>query len=335
MLSVDGWSLASSRRTSRDILHYRLDIEHPTFDLEWRGLVRDYTQRKLSQKTDRILAISGIATAYKDFAEKRRRTKKCIPCDRMASNIDNYVAGHWLYRLPNDLLWTVYTPQSAKPLSYQGPSWSWTSVNGPVGFGSVLWDTDVLGFRADTDSDQWMDDHDALNLTSTLVPPRPRWDILNVRTKLVDNQAPCGAVKESILSIRARLRSFQVIASENCTLNPSCIDLTVVDFCPKNSEREAYHVKLSPDTLPADTFSSLTLMPFGWSRNGPFEYILRGLAMKEVERARDSDIRRFERCGVFQARANDGDDSDECEEGIWQRLMPFYSTLTEEVFELV
>lgn len=81
----------------------------------WRDLVEAYTMRSLSVSGDRCLAISGLA-------------------DRIAPVLNTrYVAGHWERFLPADLLWRVTTPQPETE-TYQGPSWSWTSVNGPVYF---------------------------------------------------------------------------------------------------------------------------------------------------------------------------------------------------------
>ncbi len=84
------------------------------FDL-WIALVEEYTRRGLTVPGDRPLAISGVA-------------------DRIAPILSSsYVAGHWEKFLPAELLWYV-TASQPKPEAYQGPSWSWTSVNGSVLF---------------------------------------------------------------------------------------------------------------------------------------------------------------------------------------------------------
>lgn len=79
-------------------------------------LVEVYTQRKLSDPRDRILAISGIAELMLSF---------------MGDN--EYKAGLWTRSLCNCLLWRV-EPDDRKPRpeEYQAPSWSWAGVNGGV-----------------------------------------------------------------------------------------------------------------------------------------------------------------------------------------------------------
>lgn len=87
----------------------------------WRELVEAYTTRDLSVPMDRCLAISGLA-------------------DRIAPVLNTrYVAGHWEKFLPADLLWHVSTPRP-KPQEYQGPSWSWTSVNSLLSFKNAIRD---------------------------------------------------------------------------------------------------------------------------------------------------------------------------------------------------
>jgi hypothetical protein len=334
VLCVDGWSLASARRTAKDILHYSLDINHPSFDLEWRALLRDYTHRKLSRPTDRILAISGVATAYQALAGKASVKSITLQEGISTTAFQEYVAGHWLHRLPNDLLWTLFAPQAARPAVYQGPSWSWTSVNGPVGFGSVLWDDDVLGLESRRSTGPRINAQSGTEMSCNFKLPRPYWEIIKVQADLVNLQAPFGAVTGAVLTIKARCRSFNVISFSNCTVSPSCINV-VLSFSSRTiHDSNTQCVKLSPDVLITDGTSPLTLMLFGWSNPGLSEYILRGLALKQIE-SKHSSVRRFERCGVFQVRPNDGDDVDECAEGSWRSLLPFYSTFTEEVFQIV
>ncbi|GIZ41299.1 hypothetical protein CKM354_000460800 [Cercospora kikuchii] len=83
---------------------------------DWYALVRAYTHRALKRPTDRILALSGLA-------------KECsVAVD------DAYLAGMWRKSLLTELLWTVEGTKYPAPTSFQGPSWSWTSVNGTIDF---------------------------------------------------------------------------------------------------------------------------------------------------------------------------------------------------------
>ena len=85
---------------------------------DWRLLVFHYTRRQLSVSSDRVLAISGLAERYS------RRIHS------------QYLAGFWRAGLPIDLLWRTRERQGSKrvkrPSCYQGPSWSWVSVNEPI-----------------------------------------------------------------------------------------------------------------------------------------------------------------------------------------------------------
>jgi hypothetical protein len=88
----------------------------------WREICETFTERALTLSSDRALAISGIAQI---FAE---------------SSGDQYIAGLWKSWFHSGLLWkTVHSHLRPKtpprPTTYQGPSWSWLAVNGPVSFG--------------------------------------------------------------------------------------------------------------------------------------------------------------------------------------------------------
>lgn len=86
----------------------------------WWKVVSAYTRRSLSDKGDRPLAISGIAESF----------AASIPGGR-------YVAGLWEQDLPGSLLWKANDDPPyldgrcrSRPIGYQGPSWSWTAING-------------------------------------------------------------------------------------------------------------------------------------------------------------------------------------------------------------
>ena len=102
------------------LLNYR-HMKFPTssrFDV-WGDLVRLYSHRTLSLPSDRLPAISGIATLF-------------------ANTFGNeYVAGHWRSDLARELLWTVSNRpgSSMRPVNYIAPSWSWASLNTGIEFG--------------------------------------------------------------------------------------------------------------------------------------------------------------------------------------------------------
>lgn len=101
--------------------------EFPTVPYElWRKLVERYCDRGLTLKSDRLPAISGLATRFADLFLD-----------------DQYCAGIWKSRLPRDLLWYIdppYNPDSPDGIGEpsQGPSWSWGSASGTLAFGETM-----------------------------------------------------------------------------------------------------------------------------------------------------------------------------------------------------
>jgi len=128
----------------------------------WYRLVKVYSNRALTKPEDRILAISGIAERY----------------GRVFG--DQYCAGMWRSTFANALYWQPghnAGPQP-RPTKWQGPSWSWTSVNAPVDFPHLI----------GSDS-------------------KHKPIIMAVDTKLVNPDDPYGAVQEGScqLIVKARL----------------------------------------------------------------------------------------------------------------------------------
>ncbi|KAJ4051693.1 hypothetical protein NW761_008713 [Fusarium oxysporum] len=85
----------------------------------WNGLVESYTERYLSEPTDRIKAIADLAKNFSVMYELRYGSK--------------YAAGLWCQDLPGALLWRNTTRQKLpRPDKWQGPLWSWVAINGQV-----------------------------------------------------------------------------------------------------------------------------------------------------------------------------------------------------------
>ncbi|KAK7523485.1 heterokaryon incompatibility protein-domain-containing protein [Phyllosticta citriasiana] len=77
----------------------------------WNSIVRAFGRRKLSEETDRLPAMSGLASKF----QARFRAQ--------------YVAGLWSHELIRGLAWQSL--QGAKaPSQYTGPSWSWAGFDG-------------------------------------------------------------------------------------------------------------------------------------------------------------------------------------------------------------
>ncbi|KAH7079905.1 heterokaryon incompatibility protein-domain-containing protein [Paraphoma chrysanthemicola] len=82
----------------------------------WMNIVQEYTRRRLTDGSDKLPAMSGIAESW-------ARTSK----------EDEYLAGLWKSHLPLGLLWTCAQPFRLGDLRDDGaPSWSWASLVGQV-----------------------------------------------------------------------------------------------------------------------------------------------------------------------------------------------------------
>jgi hypothetical protein len=88
--------------------------EQKAFDV-WESFLKNYTNRELSNESDRLPAIAAAAELF----------SARLNC--------HYLAGVWRKSLLRDLTWRVARP-GPKADRYRGPSWSWASVNGPILF---------------------------------------------------------------------------------------------------------------------------------------------------------------------------------------------------------
>ncbi|RYP56070.1 hypothetical protein DL771_012133 [Monosporascus sp. 5C6A] len=90
----------------------------------WEKICETFTERDLTLSSDRAVALSGIAQIFARISG------------------DQYLAGLWKSCFHSGLLWKIqhshFHPKNLpRPTIYQGPSWSWLSVNGPVDFGQA------------------------------------------------------------------------------------------------------------------------------------------------------------------------------------------------------
>ncbi len=111
------------RRPKREVCDMRISTLEPsgtelkaTFRL-WSALWEDYSRRNFTYKSEKLVALSGIATEFGRFL-----------------GAENYLAGLWRQDLPHSLLWFVpeACTDSTRCSPYRAPSWSWASIDGPV-----------------------------------------------------------------------------------------------------------------------------------------------------------------------------------------------------------
>jgi len=110
----------------------------------WRNLVEFYSRRQLTDTSDKLKAISGLAQLIKSETN------------------DSYLAGLWLSDLRNQLFWHTRDPKEKRQEEYRAPTWSWASVDGQIRFWSqgsinyILGDgynepTAIVDYQPDTD----------------------------------------------------------------------------------------------------------------------------------------------------------------------------------------
>jgi hypothetical protein len=83
----------------------------------WYTMVFDYSQRKLTNSDDKLIAISALAQVY---------------FSRWARELGAYIAGHWSSFLRESLLWIVTFHGPSKSKLEVAPSWSWASADSAV-----------------------------------------------------------------------------------------------------------------------------------------------------------------------------------------------------------
>ncbi|KAF2658647.1 HET-domain-containing protein [Lophiostoma macrostomum CBS 122681] len=122
-----GWAWGYSRSRAGYQPFWQFSVQRPRTSKEkqslfmtWYLIVTNYSHRKLTFASDRVPAIEGIAS---EFSE-------CFPDDQ-------YLFGLWKLDLHRGLLWAA--PKSAetprdRPHWDKVPSWSWASIDVPVGF---------------------------------------------------------------------------------------------------------------------------------------------------------------------------------------------------------
>jgi hypothetical protein len=86
----------------------------------WLDLITEYSKYELTYGTDKLVAISGIATDWQSRLEQGVRR--------------SYLSGLFECALPQGLLWYSGTGGPLVKCEKRAPSWSWASVDGPVQF---------------------------------------------------------------------------------------------------------------------------------------------------------------------------------------------------------
>jgi len=100
--------------------HQPMDLPSKGSD-SWNNIVETYSQLALTVESDKLSAISGIAKAVQQHTGSF------------------YAAGLWSSHLPRGLGWGKHQSAQKRPSQWRAPTWSWASVDGPVGFVEADW----------------------------------------------------------------------------------------------------------------------------------------------------------------------------------------------------
>ena len=297
---TDGWRARPEyfplRKDTLDIWKFQKMTDfHPARDYgsvirHWNRVVEAYTQRRLSLPTDRAQAISGIAEVFGQL----------LP--------NQYKAGLWRSSMHAGLLWKISDDQrQPRPTIYQGPSWSWTSVNGKVDF-SIF---DVNELR----------------------PMDCQAQIVGIDCSLVNDLAPYGAIREDSGQLRLRARTA-IGARVVLTERKSHEGRFMIGFFGRNGAGVCIaQARMSSDAIEEDFHedganlkddNSITALEIQ-SRIKGYRWHCRGLVLRQIT-AKDGWFRRV---GTFEYR--DGRQQNETAEAFetrfdWFRHQP-YSTV--------
>jgi len=150
-LMVDMGCAPYNQKQENDIRIGAANPRYNTSKENWHRIVEQYSAMQLTQQTDRLPALSGLAA-------------------RTSILLGDYFAGLWSRSIVSDLMWRVDilddTTNSDGNGEYIGPSWSWTSISGPVRYWTdaenIIPSDDYLGqdlnscSRATREAMEWM-----------------------------------------------------------------------------------------------------------------------------------------------------------------------------------
>lgn len=180
-----------AKRSTTGNSHIATASKNKIYDI-WNRVCSEYSDRKLTVQSDKLVAINGIA-------------------DRIASlNSDRIICGLWEQRLLPQLLWYLnanHNPPRPFPDAWIAPSWSWASHNRNMKHAAHLW-CDHGAPKAEIErihvsshaSGQLRNDHASLTLRGKLLSgfldvhaDRPFFPYQHTKTFLV-----CGTYSKQI-----------------------------------------------------------------------------------------------------------------------------------------
>jgi hypothetical protein len=104
------------RKIERDGHDSGIPVTTPSQEIHdlWHRLVSAYSHRALTWSTDKLPAISAVASEFSRLTHS------------------DYLAGLWRSNLARDLLWTTPEASTRRPKIWRAPTWSWVSVDDAI-----------------------------------------------------------------------------------------------------------------------------------------------------------------------------------------------------------
>ncbi|KAI1387317.1 heterokaryon incompatibility protein-domain-containing protein [Hypoxylon trugodes] len=104
--------------------------------IRWPYYVEEYTRRLLTESSDKMVAIAGIARVIfeKEAGYDWKDDQNSEQIRWREGDRDRYIAGMWLSRIPYDLFWGRKVRAAGREVSteFKYPTWSWISADGPI-----------------------------------------------------------------------------------------------------------------------------------------------------------------------------------------------------------
>lgn len=102
------------------------------FQVLWESLVRDYTSKKITKDSDRLIALAGVVKQVGDALNLQNYTGLWLPDNSKVAREyynDNRLPSPWKTNFVQSLSWrTAYCTMDRRPERAQAPSWSSASV---------------------------------------------------------------------------------------------------------------------------------------------------------------------------------------------------------------
>jgi len=178
----------------------------------WREMVQGYSKRNLSVASDKLPALSGLASEFAYLLN------------------DQYIAGLWKDDFIAGLCWSC----EFKGRNYYGrqcdygPSWSWAKMTVPISYENL---SNYVRYRNNSDLRRM-----TRVCESRLLSTEPKWKdptLLDFST-IPEGKDPNGTLISATLFIQGQIAPMKRLKTGNCMIGTETVDI-IWDFLPQSS----------------------------------------------------------------------------------------------------